>query len=220
MFVVCISASNMKSAGENSTSLKVCRLIEETISGKIPEDARVEVIALVDADLEPCTGCGSCFESGQCSAGDDFISLYSQIAGADAVFIVSPHYAPIPAKLSMLLEKMEQLSFLRWFHDNTYRSPLHGISVGIITHGGGSDETVLRSYKAMVLDTITNALQTIMMDVIGLDEEWPNGIVFPVKEAQKDEEGIFPVQLYDWENIRDRVVPLVEKVMARAVKRP
>jgi hypothetical protein len=119
----------------------------------------------------------------------------------------------------MLLEKMEQLSFLRWFHDNTYRSPLHGIPVGIVAHGGGSDETVLHSYKAMVLDTIANALQTIMMEVVGLNEEWPNGIVFPVKEAQKNEKGIFPVQLYDWDDIRDRVTPLVEKVMEMAVKR-
>jgi multimeric flavodoxin WrbA len=216
MLVVCISASNMKNAGENSTSLKVCRLIEIMISREISKDACVETIALVDAELEPCTGCGGCFELGQCNASDDFNSIYSRIAGADAVFIVSPHYTPIPAKLSMLLEKMEQISFLRWFHDNTYRPAVYGIPVGIIAHGGGSDEIVLRSYKAMVLDTIANALQTIMMDVVGLDEEWPNGIVFPVKEVQKDEKGIFPVQLYDWKDIRDRIAPLVEKVMEKA----
>lgn len=41
---------------------------------------------------------------------------------ADGVFFVSPHYAPIPAKLSMLLEKMEEITFLHWWKYNSYQS--------------------------------------------------------------------------------------------------
>jgi len=217
MKVICISASNMQHAGDKSTSLIACRIIGKIIKTRLKrDDARVDIIRLVDADLSPCAGCGKCFKTSQCSTEDDFNRIYSRIAASDAVFIVSPHYTPIPAKLSMLLEKMEQISFLHWFHDNSHQPRVYKIPAGIIAHGGGSDEPVLRSYEDMVLNTIANALQTIMMDVVGLNERWPNGIVFPVKEVRKDENEIFPIQLYDWADIENRVTPLVESVMERA----
>ena len=176
-------------------------------------DIQTEIIRLVDTDLQPCIGCGQCYTTNKCAASDDFNSIYAKIAGSDAVFIVSPHYAPIPAKLSILLEKMEQPVFLHWFHDNNYKSVLHKKPVGIIAHGGGGNQWMLRSYKEMVLDMIANALQTVMMDVVGLDEKWPTGIVFPVKTVQKSEKALFPVQSYDWADIENRVTPLVEKVV-------
>jgi hypothetical protein len=90
--------------------------------------------------------------------------------------------------------------------------------VGIIAHGGGSDEWMLHSYKEMVLDTIANALQTVMMDIVGLDDKWLTGVVFPVKTVSKSEKEIFPVQSYDWVDIENRLMPLVEKVIAKASK--
>ena len=221
MKVICISASNMKKAGDKSTSLIVCQTIGKIIKNRLQRNvAQVEIIKLIDAELKPCTGCGDCYEAGKCAVDDDFNNIYSQIVESDAVFIVSPHYAPIPAKLSMLLEKMEQISFLRWFQDNDYQPVVYKKPVGIIAHGGGSEAWVLHSYKSMVLDTIANALQTIMMDVVGLDEPWPNGVVFPVKEVRKDKVGILPIQIYDWADIENRLVPLVEKVIMKAEENP
>jgi multimeric flavodoxin WrbA len=210
----------MKNAGEKSTSLIACQLIEKIIKTKLKRDAiTVDIIRLADAELSPCTGCGQCFETGKCAVDDNFNNIYAQMIDADAVFIVSPHYAPIPAKLSMLLEKMEQISFLHWFQDNSYKTAMYKKPVGIIAHGGGSEKGMLRSYKAMVLDTIANALQTAGMDIVGLDEKWPNGFVFPVKEVRKDKDGIFPIQIYDWADIENRLTPLVEKVLAKADKK-
>jgi hypothetical protein len=40
-----------------------------------------------------------------------------------------------------------------------------------------------------------------------------------VKEGQKNKDGIFPVQVYDWADIENRLMPLVEKVIAKAEKR-
>jgi multimeric flavodoxin WrbA len=217
MKVTCISASNMKQDANNSTSLLACQTIEKIIKTRL-KDAKVNIIRLVDASLSPCTGCGKCFKTAQCAVDDDFNTIYSGIAASDSLFIVSPHYAPIPAKLCMLLEKMEQISFLPWFHDNEYKPPVYGKPVGIIAHGGGSEDWALRSYKEVVLDTIANALQTIMMDVVGLNEEWPTGVVFPVKEVRKDENAIFPVQLYDWADVENRIAPLVIEVIERANK--
>jgi len=119
----------------------------------------------------------------------------------------------------MLLEKMEQISFLPWFHDNSYKPAVYMKPAGIIAHGGGADDSVLCSYKDMVLDTIANALRTILMDVVGFDERWPTGVAFPVKEVRKDEDEIFPIQLYDWADVENRVKPLVESVIEKAVHR-
>jgi multimeric flavodoxin WrbA len=220
MKVICISASNMKKAGDKSTSLIACQTIEKIIKDRLQrKDVQVEIIKLVDAELKPCTGCGQCYEADKCAAKDDFNTIYAKIAESDAVFIVSPHYAPIPANLSIVLEKMEQPVFLHWFRDNSYRPKVYRKPVGIIAHGGGSEEWMLRSYKELVLDTIANALQTIMMDIVGLDEKWPNGVVFPVKEVRRDKGGIFPVQTYDWADIENRLMPLVEKVVMKAERK-
>jgi hypothetical protein len=217
MRIMTISAANMVHARKESTSLAVCLLIERIIKTKLTgNDMQMENIRLVDASLSPCTGCGKCFMMHKCCSDDCFNNIYSRIAQSDALFIVSPHYAPIPAKLCMLLEKMEQISFLNRFYNIKYRPIVSRIPVGIIAHGGGSDDLALRSYKAMVLDTIASALRTAMMDVVGLDEEWPTGIAFPVKEVLQDEDAIFPVQLYDWADVEDRVTPLVISVMRKA----
>ena len=198
MKIVCVSASNMIYAGDKSTSLIACHTIEKIIrTGLKRNDTQVDIIKLVDAKLKPCIGCGKCYETSKCTTNDDFNSIYSKIIESDTVFIVSPHYAPIPAKLSILLEKMEQISFLHWFRDNSYKPSVCQKPIGIIAHGGGSDERVLCSFKEMIIDTISNALQTTMMDVVGLDDKWPNGVVFPVRTVQKSEKEIFPIQLYD-----------------------
>jgi hypothetical protein len=57
-----------------------------------------------------------------------------------------------------------------------------------------------------------------MIDVIGLDENWPTGVAFPVKEVLRDGEGLFPVQRYDWADIENRLEPLVLRVIAKAFK--
>ncbi len=219
MKVICISASNVKHAGDKSTSLIACQTVEKIIRTGLKNDAQVEIIRLVDAKLKPCIGCGKCYETSKCTTTDDFNSIYSKIIESDAVFIVSPHYSPIPAKLSILLEKMEQISFLHWFQDNNYKPPVFQKPVGIIAHGGGRQEGMLCSYTEMVVDTIANALQTIMMDVIGVDDKWPNGVVFPVKTVQKNDKEIFPIQLYDWADVENRLTLLVEKVIKKADKK-
>ena len=56
----------------------------------------------------------------------------------------------------MLLEKMEEIAFLHWWKDSGYRAEAWGIPAGIVSHGGGAG-WALKSYKAMVNDTIANA---------------------------------------------------------------
>lgn len=214
MKIVCISASNVKHAGNNSTSLKVCKLIKN-ITKDIYGDFEIIIESLVDYKFEPCVGCGGCFKKDECLNDKDFNRIYKKLTEADALFMVSAHYAPIPAKLSMLLEKIEQLTFLKRFNDESYRSPLFMKPVGIIGHGGGTEE-IIKYYKGLVLHSIRNALSyPVEMDIVGVSDKQPNGIVFPVKNVSKSDKSIFPVQEYDWEDIEDRLYPLIDNVIKK-----
>ena len=215
MKICCISASNIKHAKQKSTSLKICNLIKKIILQEYFDDISIEIISLVDYEFNPCIGCGRCHAVDQCAIDHHFNMVYSKISNIDALFIVSAHYSPIPAKLSMVLEKTEQLAFIKRFNDESYRSPLFKKPVGIIGHGGGTEE-ISKYYKGPILDSIWNALSyPIEMDIVGVDVEQHNGIIIPVKRIKKIEGSIFPIQEYDWHDIEERIVPLIKNVISK-----
>lgn len=208
MKAVCISASNVFKSGQNSTSYHLCEIISGVLSER---EISCDIIDLREKSLSPCIGCGQCFESKRCRLDMAFNQIYEKLMQADYVFFVSPHYAPIPAKLCMLLEKMEQITFLHWWKDNSYQSEVYHIPTGIISHGGGSD-WALQSYKAMVNDTIANALDTIQMKVVPYDDKWNTGISLPVKNVIQETD-IFPVQEYDWDFINSLLREYIEVIL-------
>lgn len=208
MKVLCISASNILHSRENSTSQILCNKIVETLKGK---NFVCEIIDLREVSLTPCIGCGKCFRSKRCCNDAEFNKIYEKMIEAGAIFFVSPHYAPIPAKLSMLLEKMEEITFLHWWKDNKYQAEIYGIPAGIISHGGASD-WALKSYKQMVNDTIANALETIQCKEIPYNSEWNTGISLPVHRVLESDD-IFPVQEYDWCLLSQRLKEYIELVI-------
>lgn len=208
MKVLCISASNILHSKENSMSQTLCSKISEILREK---EILCEIVDLRGYILQPCIGCGKCFESKRCCNDTDFNTIYEKVIESDAIFFVSPHYAPIPAKLSMILEKMEEITFLHWWKDNGYQSEVYDIPVGIISHGGASD-WALKSYKAMVNDTIANAIDTIQGKTVPYNTEWNTGISLPVQEVL-EEDGIFPIQKYDWNMLTRKVRDYVELVL-------
>ena len=208
MKIVCISASNMAGSGGKSVSCRLCQRAAEILAKR---GVSCEILDLRDVRLSPCTGCGQCFDSRRCCCDSDFNALYDAIVGADALVLVSPHYAPIPARLCMLLEKMEEITFLHWWRDGAYRSELYGLPVGVISHGGGG-EWALASYKAMVNDTIANALDTIQCRVVPFDGQWATGLSLPVAQVHEDD-SIFPAQEYDWPAIETKLTQYMERIL-------
>lgn len=213
MKVLCISASNMENKSLNeSTSYKICQSVLKSLSNK---NTQTEIIDLRTCTLSPCTGCGKCYTTHRCRYDKEFNDIYNKIINSKAIFIVSPHYAPIPAKLSMLLEKMEQITFLHWGRDYCYKSEAYDLPAGIISHGGGAD-WALQEYKRMVNDTVANALATIQMKVVPYSSEWNTGISLPVKTVEFVADDIFPKQEYDWVEINKRIAEYVDFVVNAA----
>jgi len=186
MRFLCVSASNNFRAGVSETySYKICKVVLDEAKKCIP-DMESEIIELKNFTLNPCRDCMGCIDNKRCATDDAFNHIYEQIIACDVLFIVTPHYAPIPAKLCMLLEKMEEITFYRWEKDTSYKSEVYGIKTAVIAHGGGSGNEVAQAggvsqkdYKAMVNDPIANALHTIQLKLIPLNEEWNTGIVVP-----------------------------------------
>lgn len=198
----------MMGSRDKSTSYRICEIISGLLAKK---KISCKILDLREYTLSPCTGCGGCYEKKRCVHDRDFNCIYEEMTGADYVFFVSPHYAPIPAKLCALLEKMEQITFLHWWRDHTYESELCGILAGLISHGGG-DVRALKSYKKMVNDTISNALGTVQMRTVPFNSEWNTGIALAA-ERVLNKKGIFPVQEYDWDKMEDEIKKYVEIIV-------
>lgn len=210
MKVVCISSSNILSSQNQSTSYQICKRVSGIL---IEKGILCEIIDLRKYSLSPCIGCGKCFDKKRCCNDTAFNRIYDKFTHSDCLFFISPHYAPIPAKLSILLEKMEEITFLHWWKDNTYRSEMYGLPTGIISHGGGAD-WALKSYKSMVNDTIANALDTIQCEIVPYNSEWNTGISLPVSKVV-EKESIFPIQEYDWDSMNQKLKEYVEIVLKK-----
>ena len=208
-----LSASNIVGMpSENSTSYKICEIAKNIAQSKYPE-ASHSILELKRHHIAPCCGCGKCWDSHRCVANDDFNAIYEQTIGSDFLLIVSPHYAPIPAKLAALLEKMEQITFLHWGADTTYKSEVFGKPTGVISHGGGGTDGALNCYKRMVNDTIANALDTIQLRLIPYDDVWDTGIALPLSKATFSDASVFPAQEYDWDALTLRIAAYMDLLL-------
>jgi len=137
----------------------------------------------MDYDLKPCMLCGDCSVSGHCPYDEAFNTLYDQILEADGLFIVIPYYSPIPSKLLILFEKTNELFYAKWIHNPTFLSPLNGIPVGIIGHGGMVESPeVLKYYHDHLVSPVANTLKSFSLKLIPCDSKFPNGAVFGLKD--------------------------------------
>jgi hypothetical protein len=213
MNIMCISASNIAPARQHSASTHACEIIRDIVHARQP-GACVEIVPLIDYELKPCRMCGACFDTGSCARDEAFNAVYGKLIAADAVFLVIPHYAPIPSKVMILLEKLEEMMFLKSCAEQVYHFTLYKKPIGIVAHGGQSAEA-MSYYKTALLDPIANAFASVQMDVVGTGEQWPNGATFGIISISKPADSIFVTIEHDWDDVRARIEPLVQNVLGR-----
>lgn len=220
MRIACISASNTRLAEGKSTSINVCNKIKEIIHNEVKEEIAVDIIPLRDYNLKPCVLCGSCYKNGYCIYDEDFNHLLKILEDVQGIFIIVPHYSPIPAKLLMIFEKINEITYSGWINDPKYQSKLCNKPVGIIGHGGMvENEDNLKYYYEHLVTTIANTLISLSFHIIKLNDNYPNGVCFGLKEdtcLRKAENSIFPDIIQDWPMIEERIKPLVINVIKAA----
>lgn len=86
MKIIGINGSPRKKA---STTLK---LIQGVLDGAKEKGAKTEFVDICKLKINFCTGCNSCFSTGECVYDDDAAVLLEKIKEADGVVIGSPVY--------------------------------------------------------------------------------------------------------------------------------
>lgn len=213
MKILCVSASNVLRKKAESASTRACEIVRELIAQTGQNAIEVEVISLVDYDVKPCIMCGECLASGVCNYDPSFNAIYSQFQEAEGIFVVCPHYAPIPSKLIMVLEKIEEICYLAYCSKSEFA--LKGKAVALIGHGGGTGQEIEDYYRQALLRPLAQAFLACGMDVVGPGETQPKGIVFGVTGIQQRENTVLPDMVHDWDEIRNRMEPLVQVMMER-----
>jgi hypothetical protein len=214
MKYTCISAANIEPARANSASTHACALIGGLLA-ELDKDAQVTILPLIDYELRPCRMCGQCLPGGFCTRDEAFNAVYRAMIAADAVFLICPHYAPLPSKVMVLMEKLEEIAFLNYCADPNCRLPLYHKPVGIVAHGGRiEDAAALAYYQTALLDPLAMDLESVQMRVVGAGEGSPKGVVFGIKTIAMRPGSIFVDITQDWQVVSLRLAPLVANVVA------
>lgn len=212
--IVCISAANIEVARNHSASVRACQVVKDLFLAEQPS-AEVEIVPLIDYDMKSCQMCGKCYPSQRCAVDAAFNQVFEKLISADGIFLVVPHYAPLPSKLMILMEKMQEISYLHWCGNSDYRFPMTDKPVGIIGHGGQESNPETRAYyKRMLVEPMAMAFRSISMQVIGGGEDCRNGVSFGIRSLTKRPDSIFVDIEYDWDEVRQRVTPLVRNLAA------
>ena len=205
--------------GGKSASTLVCHIIEENVKKAYGSYINTETVALMDYDLKPCILCGSCAKNTICVYDDNFNKILNKLVQSDAIFFVVPHYSPIPSKLLMVFEKLNEISYGGYLESKDFVMPTARKPVGIICHGGCEESVeVLNYYYERLVKPIGATLKSLGFDVIGADEQHPYGITFGLKDDScivPVNNEIFPEIVHDWNVIEERITPLIKKVTER-----
>ena len=216
MKVICLSAANVEGARNNSASVRACEIIREQWHAIYPQD-EVEIVPLLDYEMKPCRMCGQCQQSQRCARDEAFNRVFEKLICADGLFVVVPHYAPLPSKLMMLCEKMQEIAFLNWVVDPNYRFPMAGRPAGIIGHGGQeTSEAVTAYYQKILVDPLGVALGGLAMKIISAGEGSSHGVAFGIRSIARRPGTPFVDIDHDWMDVGARVAPLVRSMAEAA----
>ena len=219
MKITCISASNTSYMGKESASTKVCQLIKDKVEKVIPDSKDIQILPLMDYKLMPCDLCGKCSENMTCIHNDGFNQIFEALCQSDGLFLVVPHYSPIPSKLIIIFEKLNEIYYSGYLKDQAFKFPLSQMKVGIIGHGGYPEsDQILMHYHDRLVTPVGLTLKSLGLDVIALDDTFKYGVTFGLQDEKclkQSDSRLFPDIVQDYDAISKRIEPLVLKLTSQ-----
>ena len=168
MLVLGINASPK---GRESQTL---RLVEAVLAGAEKAGAATELADLCSLEIDYCTACGTCYESGECTLIDDFPDLFDRMMEADGIVLGSPNYIDsVTAPMKAAFDRMADAIHCQMF------SGKYGCSV---CTAGGSNEMEVVGYMNRVL---TSLGATVIGGVGVAFQGNPDRIVPAIEQARK-----------------------------------
>lgn len=115
---------------------RTARLVEAVLRGAGSSGAETEFVDVCQLSIEFCTGCGTCYATGECARMDDLPGLLDRMTSADGIVLGSPNYINGPtAQIKQVIDRMADAVHCRSF-DGKY-------GCAVCTAGGhGEDEVV------------------------------------------------------------------------------
>lgn len=128
-----ILAMNASPHKKNSNTLQ---LVEAALTGAAEAGAETEFLDICEYNIQYCTGCGICYQTGECPITDDYAEILSKMQDADGLIIGTPVYInAITAQLKTVLDRMADIIHCQKFTGK------YGIVV--TTGGGGGTDDVI-----------------------------------------------------------------------------
>lgn len=144
-----------------------------------------DFIRMAETRIEGCTACQGCVV-GRCvqpaTEYDSFQNVFDRLIGADIIMVVTPVYAPIPSRLTAVMERLLSISY--YSHEmGKLERPLKGKPTAIISYDSGkiSDETQLKLiFQRFLMDgySFTNVDYGYINQVQNPNEKYPSVIEY------------------------------------------
>ncbi len=85
-------------------------LLERAASGVEAAGGRVERLAVAEKRITPCTACGACLGTGECTIRDEMEGLYHQLVTCQALVVATPvFFHGVPAQLKAMVDRCQAL---------------------------------------------------------------------------------------------------------------
>ena len=215
MNVLCVSCSNVLHRRTESASTKVCALIKEIVQER-QTSIHVKTLRLVDYKLSNCVFCGQCLHAERCVYDEEFNQIYQKLKESDRIVLVVPFYSVIPSKLTMIMEKLNQIYYTAWLKNPDRAFALRGKKIAVIAHGGSvlrDNPNAQQVYTSLLLQPLHYSLTSFGFDVVGLDGDRAQGTTFGVEGYDNREDAIFPDMIHNWTEIKETISPLVDQLI-------
>ena len=216
MNILCISCSNTKNMGEQSISTLTTKYIKDLLIENGHKEDEIKTVSLQNYNVNPCIFCGACSKTESCPYDEAFNKIYQLIKTSEYIFLVVPYYSIVPAKLTIILEKMNEIFYASWINGHHFQPKSTQIKIGLIGHGGMiENEQVLKHYHTHLITPIANTLKGLGFHIIKESEAYPFGVSFGLlseKDMYQEDHQVFPTIKHDEKHIKDRIRNLVLQV--------
>lgn len=109
-------------------------LLNEALKGAKQEGAEVELYSVSGKHLEPCDGCITCAQTGECHIKDDMQGLYGKLVEADGIIFGTPVYQySIAAQAKIIMDRSRAL---RDLPEKNLVNKLANKVAGVVVVGG------------------------------------------------------------------------------------
>ncbi len=102
-----------------------------------------DFIRMAEMNIQGCTACEKCTDSGNCVLSidkkDDFNEIVQNCIRNDILLIITPIYSPYPSRLTAFMERLLSISFFPYMK-NEKGKPLLGKKTGIFCYGSAKIE--------------------------------------------------------------------------------